>query len=100
MTITLEECTDCGHCASFAYGFRVICLHPDLPPDEVCKYSPVADFEDAEFCTGFIPAPAKEFNNYDFGLAEKWSLQNFNGEITYKGIRAWVEMKLEEQKNV
>jgi len=47
------ECTDCEHCASFADGYRVICMQEDLPPNEVCKYPPVNNRGDVWECIEF-----------------------------------------------
>lgn len=46
------ECTDCTHCISYGFGFRIACGHPDLQADEVYKYHPVGD-KNAELCSGF-----------------------------------------------
>jgi hypothetical protein len=48
----IMECTDCEHCISYGFGFRIACGHPDLPADEVYKYYPVGD-KDAMRCSEF-----------------------------------------------
>jgi hypothetical protein len=93
----IYECTDCTHCADFEFGFRVICLEPTLPPDEVCKYFPVGD-KDAENCNGFDDRQAddyctKVFFIEDFTAAEDYSTEVY-GEITYQGLREWIEKKI------
>jgi hypothetical protein len=92
----IYECTDCKWCANFDSGFRVICLHELLPPNEVCKYYPVGD-EDAERCSQFYDGSSQDFWMDDFGKAEKLSEGKY-GEITYQGIRDWCNEQLKIRK--
>ena len=85
----IYECTDCAHCADFDFGFRVFCLHPDLPSDEVYKYSPLGD-EDSDYCKGFDRDEPHYFTMKDFEEAEKYSDEKY-GDVTYEGVREWCE---------
>ena len=92
--ITIYECTDCKYCANFDWVFRVFCLHPDLPANEVCKYQPVGD-ESAERCEPAIfdaiigvDYPGREYSGKQLDEAEKYSEAKY-GEVTYDGIREW-----------
>lgn len=94
---TIYECTDCKYCANFSFGYRVFCLHPDLPSDEVCKYAPVEDDNTADDCAFFDG----EFNyDHQFSMkeltdeAEPYSEVKHNGEVTYEGIREWCLQKV------
>ena len=97
--IEIFECTDCKHCANFNDGDRVICMHPTMPPDEVCKYHPVDEW-DASTCEGFeepwdvYKNKIGDFSTADFRNAEKFSAALYNGDINYAGIRKWVERYL------
>lgn len=86
---TKYECTDCKRCANFSDGFRVICTHPGLPPEEVIKYLPVGE-ADALNCEKFEEGRPRYFSYNDFRLAENFSEKNEGGEITYSGILRWV----------
>lgn len=92
----IYECTNCKHCANFHDGFRVICLHPDLPPDEVCEYEPVGD-RDASQCDEFIEEfiYAHDFSWDNFTEAEKYSEEKYR-DITYDGIREWCLEQIKE----
>lgn len=87
----IYECTDCKHCADFDFGFRVFCLHPDFPSDEVDKYHPVGN-EDADYCKGFDnwfdENEPHQFSMKEFEDAERYSEEKY-GDVTYKGIREW-----------
>lgn len=89
----IYECTDCKHCANFEDGFRVFCLHPDLPSDEVCKYHPVGN-GDASRCSGFMEGYESGLNfSFDqFTEAEAYCEANFE-DVDYPGIRDWVEQE-------
>lgn len=89
----IYECIDCEHCANFSDGFRVFCMHPDLPPEKVCDYFPVGN-GDAEDCPGFTEGslPNLEFTFDQFTEAEAYCEANFE-DVDYPGIRDWVEQK-------
>jgi hypothetical protein len=98
--ITTYECTDCKHCANFNNGDRVICMHPELSPDNVCYYLPVG-YEDALNCGGFDEETGSmDFNAEDFRKAEEFSAEHYNGDIGYKGVREWVETQLLTNKKI
>ena len=92
------ECMDCRWCANFNGGMRVICLHEEFPPSEVCKYLPVGD-KDAYYCNGFNESwnMQIEFSEKDFTSAELYSEEK-HGEVTYSGIREWCELEIESKK--
>lgn len=94
----IYECTDCKHCANFSDGFRVFCMHPDLPPDKVCEYHPVGD-GDASDCVGFQEGndPALDFSWDDFGEAEQDCIDK-GLDIDYVNIRKWIEQHKKEGK--
>jgi len=86
----IYECTDCKHCANFHGGFRLFCLHPDLPPDAVCIYHPVGD-GDAWNCEGFDDnGNVHHFSMEKLCQAEQYSQEHL-GEVSYEGIRAWCD---------
>lgn len=87
----IYECTDCKYCADFDYGYRVFCLHPQLPPDEVCKYHPVG-YGDAENCMKFDDDEPQRFSMKELEQAEKYS-QDHYGDVTYEGVRKWCEQR-------
>jgi hypothetical protein len=91
----IYECTDCRWCANFSDGFRVFCLHKNLPPQEVCKYYPVGE-EDADRCWNFDENEyyQEDFSWDDFTAAEKYSGEKYDGAVTYKGIREWCEQEI------
>ena len=98
----IYECTDCDHCANFAYGLRVFCINDNLPPNEVCKYAPV-HMNDAMDCPHFtlvFISSDLTFTQSDLVEAERHSKATCNGEVTYEGIVDWVrkELKRREQK--
>jgi hypothetical protein len=82
--IEIYECTDCKHCASFAWGYRVFCLHPDLKGDAVVNYAPVNDYQSADKCDGFDEGRPSNFSQEQLVEAEK-----YGEELTYESIRAW-----------
>ena len=84
----IMECTDCEHCADFADGFRVFCLHPANRASAVCGYFPVGTAS-ARMCTFFRRGEAREFTFDQLGEAEEYS-KRVKGEVTYEGIREWV----------
>lgn len=89
----IMECTDCKWCANFEFGWRVFCLHPELPPNEVMNYFPVGD-ENAEKCEiGFEESASIDFWGNDFPEASKFSEDKYQ-DVTYQGIREWCEMKM------
>jgi len=88
----IYECTDCKHCADFDFGFRVFCLHPDLPSDEVCKYHPVGH-QDAENCKGFDEDEPHRFGWKELDNAERYSQDRY-GDVSYEGMREWCEDNL------
>lgn len=85
--IQIYECTDCEHCASFDFGLRVFCLHPDLHADEVYNYEPVGD-KSAHRCKGFDEGYPSEFSIEQLHEAEDYSAE-LVGDFTYDGVRAW-----------
>ena len=90
----IYECTDCKYCADFHSGYRLFCLHPDLPPDEVLKYFPLGK-TDAEWgCDGFEEGEPHLFTWDGLGEAEEFSQQRYDGGITYLGMREWCEARL------
>lgn len=93
----IHECTDCRFCVSFEDGYRVICNNPNLPPNEVTKYPPVDRDGDARDCDGFEEGDPEEFSGRQFGEAEDYSEKNFDGEVTYPGILAWVKEELKKE---
>lgn len=88
--IQIMECTDCKHCANFDYGYRVYCLHPNLPAEEVCKYSPVENNKSADKCENFEEGDDKEFGYLDIESYEFYCIQKY-GVVNYTGIREWIE---------
>lgn len=92
----IYECTDCRHCASFSCGFRVICLHDDLDPAEVCNYFPVGE-GDAGDCVHFEEDFPAAFSWSDLTTAEQYSEEKY-GEVTYQGIKEWCQEQ--ERKNL
>lgn len=97
----LYECTDCKWCANFDSGMRIICLHKNLPPNEVCKYLSIGT-EDASRCKGFDEdwyIDLHEFSSKDFTTAELYSEEKY-GEVTYAGIRDWCESEIELRKKI
>jgi len=93
----IAECTDCKWCADFENGYRIFCLNPNLPPDEVLKYQPLFD-RDASYCKEFYESESFEFIQRDFSEAEDWCDKIYK-DVTYKGIREWCEMKIKERKD-
>ena len=93
----IYECTDCEHCVSFASGWRVFCMHPNLPASEVCLYSPVGD-GDAVRCTGFAEGGCHVFTQDDLMAAEIHSQAICNDEVTYEGIRDWAHKELRRRE--
>lgn len=90
----ISECTDCLNCASFAYAYRVFCLHPNLESTEVEKYFPVGE-GNAEDCDGFEEGEPEHFTLDEFTQAEEYSIQCY-GEVTYEGIREWLEDQFDD----
>lgn len=88
----IYECMDCKHCADFADGFRIYCLHPELPPDDVLKYEPLGD-KDAENCSGFEEGIPQWFPWKFIAEYEKYSMEKY-GDVTYEGAREWCEQTL------
>lgn len=88
--ITMQECTDCHWCANFSSGSRLICIHPTLPPNEVCKYLPIGK-ENAENCKGYkyglLPL---QFSSTQWKEAEDYSILQHE-EVTYEGILEWIK---------
>ena len=93
--IEIYECTDCTHCADFSYGDRVYCLHPDLPTNEVCLYSPVADNKNAENCVGFNEGDAHEFDWRDINKYEAYCTEK-DGNVVYDRVREWIEQQIKD----
>lgn len=86
------ECTDCKHCADFDHGFRVFCLEPYLPSDEVCKYHPIGH-HDAENCDGFEEDEPHRFSMKEFNEVEKYGEAKY-GEVTYDSVREWCLLQI------
>jgi len=97
--IEIYECTDCKHCASFAWGYRVFCLHPSLKSDEVVNYAPVNDYNSADKCSEFDEGNPHKFTQNQLVDAEKYMPEKYE-MATYEGIRAWclAQIKSEEGK--
>jgi hypothetical protein len=86
--IEIYECTDCKHCVSFGFGFRVACGCPDLPADEVYKYAPVDPRQkSAENCSGYNDGQCKEFPESDINKA----VEMFGDDVL--SLRKWAELK-------
>lgn len=81
------ECTDCKYCASFDFGYRIICLHKDLPAQEVYEYSPLGD-KNAENCVGFDEDEPQYFSMAKLIEAENSLSEHEEWE---NGIRRWCE---------
>jgi hypothetical protein len=93
----IYECTDCEHCASFHAEFRVFCLHPDLPANEVCKYQPLGQKDAFDWCDGFSDGSPEYFSWDHLVEAESYSEEQ-HGEVTYEGIREWCEKEVKKRK--
>lgn len=83
--IEIYECTDCKHCLSFGFGFRIACGHADLPADEVDKYSPVVDYKNARDCDKYDDGDPKEFPERDIDKA----VEMFGDDVS--SLRKWAE---------
>jgi hypothetical protein len=83
----IYECTDCSNCASFSFGWRLICLAEELEPDEVCSYFPIGT-HDALECLYFDEDFPIYYSQERFSEAERYSVERYK-EITYQGIREW-----------
>jgi len=83
--IEIYECTDCKHCNLFGWGLRMACGHPDLPANEVYKYSPIADYKNAGDCDGYDDGNPKEFKESDIDRA----VEMFGDDIS--SLRKWAE---------
>jgi len=90
------ECTDCKHCADFNGGYRVYCMHPDFPAEEVCNYFPVGE-HDAEDCKGFEEGYPETWGWKMIDEYEKFSMEKY-GEVTYQGVRDWIEQNTDRKK--
>ena len=84
----IMECTDCKYCLDFVDGYRVFCMHPEMPTNAVCNFYPVSD-GDAEMCFYFRDDESIRIHSLRrLDAAEEFSVQ-MCGEVTYLGIRAW-----------
>lgn len=93
------ECTDCKHCAVFHAGYRIFCLHPDLPPDEVLNYSPLKPGTDAFYnCDGFSEHTPYFFSWDHLREAERYSEKKY-GVVSYGGVREWCEREIQRRIN-
>lgn len=89
----IYECIDCENCANFYGGFRLFCLHPELPPEEILKYQPLGD-DDAYNCSGFDDVGYQRLFTYrELREAESYSKERHGG-VTYQGIRDWCNDRL------
>jgi len=89
----INECTDCKHCADFHGGFRLFCTHPEKPADAVCDFFPVGN-TDAFECSRFEEGIPHHYTWDQLGEAEAYSERFRHGQVTYGGIREWLDIRL------
>ena len=93
----IYECTDCHHCAVFAYGYRIFCMAPDMPADEVLKYQFLGD-QDAERCPSFEERDFPEEYTQD-QLGEALAMPDDDGQDnSYGGVRKWLDARNTKEK--
>lgn len=71
-------------------GFRILCLHPDLPPEEVYGYLPLGEY-DASGCMGFDEGePVNFWNTGDLNI--------WNTCEDHNCIRKWCEERVKSSQ--
>ena len=93
----IYECPDCKHCANFHDGYRVVCLHPELPANAVIDYHPVGD-GNALTCLEFDDNDDPHyFTSGQLTEAFDYSEAKYD-DATYDGVREWCLSKILERK--
>ena len=86
----IYECTDCTNCASFDFGYRIVCLSKALPADAVYNYEPLGE-GNADNCPSFDEGEPQHFSMKELDLAEGY-WHELPYDITWEvGIRQWCE---------
>jgi len=85
----IYECTDCKHCADFDDENPVVCLHPELQPEQACEYYPVGR-RAASWCSGFEYGESRQFVLADYFKAVSY-IRIVNKHDWYAGLRRWAE---------
>ena len=87
----IYECTDCIHCANFQDGYRIFCVYPKLPSEQVCEYQFLGT-KDALNCEGFTQAGDLLWFDDPADLDAALATPDDKGEInSYGGCRKWAE---------
>lgn len=92
--ITVYECTDCEHCISFGWGFRIACGHKDLPANEVYKYAPLDEHESADDCAQYTDGFPKEFQESEINKA----VEMFGDDVS--SLRKYHEWRKNEKNKI
>ena len=96
--IEIYECTDCKHCVAFG-EYPVVCVHEELPADEMYKYFPLNDNViggdvSADKCIGFEEGNPHEMPSGTLSEAEAlWNQPGGSDEYCKAMVTIWKKSK-------